>query len=123
MLVTNRESAPLGMYDGFRTSLLVGETNAHSREISIQITEVAPQKMQVLHSHVQEQCYYIVRGTGLMIIDAEERRVCEGDAVFIPSGASHGIGNIGPGDLVYLTANRSFGIGREKELWPLPASS
>lgn len=122
MLVTNRASAPLGRYGGFRTTLLIGETNSKSKEISVQITEVEPQGMQPLHSHREEQCYYVIEGDGLMLIDAEERPVRKGDAIFIPSGASHGIRNAGSNTLVYLTANRPFGIDREKELWPLAAS-
>ena len=56
-----------------------------------------------------------------MFIDAEERRVASGDAVFIPSGSTHGIRNVGSDTLVYLTANRAFGIKREKEIWPMNA--
>ncbi len=46
--------------------------------------------MQFLHSHEQEQCYYIISGTGLMIIDDQTKEVKEGDAVFIPSNSTHG---------------------------------
>ena len=38
MLVTNRTNTRFGQYDGFSTSLLIGESNAGSKEISIQIT-------------------------------------------------------------------------------------
>jgi len=121
MLVTNKKTVPLGLYDGFQTELLIGETNSNSKEISIQITEVALGGMQFLHSHDEAQCYYIVCGTGLMLIDDEEQKVIEGDAVFIPSRASHGIKNIGPETLVYLTANQAFGVEREKTVWPYPS--
>jgi len=91
VLVTNCPAVQSGLYDGFKTSLLIGESNSGSKEISIQITEVEPQKMQFIHSHDEEQCYYIVCGTGLMFINSEEKNVSNGDAVFIPSNASHGI--------------------------------
>ncbi len=74
--------------------------------------------MQFLHSHEQEQCYYIISGTGLMIIDDQTKEVKEGDAVFIPSNSIHGIKNIGNDRLTYLTANQAFGGKREIELWP-----
>ena len=119
MLVTNCPSVQSGLYDGFKTSLLIGESNSGSKEISIQITEVEPQKMQFIHSHDEEQCYYIVCGTGLMFINSEERDVGNGDAIFIPSNASHGVKNIGPEKLVYLTANRAFGLEKERSIWPL----
>ena len=118
MLITNRKNTRLGKYDGFSTNLLIGEINSDSKEISIQITDVEPNGMQFLHSHEQEQCYYIISGTGLMIIDDQTKEVKEGDAVFIPSNSTHGIKNIGNNRLTYLTANQAFGGQREIELWP-----
>ena len=118
MLITNRKNTRFGKYDGFSTNLLIGELNSGSKEISIQITNVDPDEMQFLHSHEQEQCYYIISGTGLMIIDDQTKEVKEGDAVFIPSNSSHGIKNIGNHALAYLTANQAFGKQRETELWP-----
>ena len=119
MLVTKNQSVSSGSYEGFATWLLIGESNSGSKEVSIQITEVEPQGMQFLHSHEEAQCYYIVRGIGLMYIDEEESSVGEGDAIFIPSNATHGIRNIGREKLVYLTANRPFGIDKERAIWPI----
>ena len=118
MLITNRRNTRFGKYNGFSTNLLIGELNSGSKEISIQITDVDPNEMQFLHSHEQEQCYYIISGTGLMIIDDQTKEVKEGDAVFIPSNSTHGIKNIGNNRLTYLTANQAFGKQRENELWP-----
>ena len=118
MLITNRKNTRLGKYDGFSTNLLIGEINSGSKEISIQITDIEPNGMQFLHSHEQEQCYYIISGTGLIIIDDQTKEVEEGDAVFIPSNSKHGIKNIGNNRLTYLTANQAFGKQRENELWP-----
>ncbi len=118
MLITNRTNTRFGKYDGFSTNLLIGELNSGSREISIQITDVDPDEMQFLHSHEQEQCYYIISGTGLMIIDDQNKEVKEGDAVFIPSNSIHRIKNIGNNKLTYLTTNQAFGKQRENELWP-----
>ena len=53
-----------------------------------------------------------------MIIDGEIREVREGDAIFIPSNARHGIKNTGNSKLTYLTANQAFGKQREDQLWP-----
>ena len=66
----------------------------------------------------QEQCYYIIEGKGLMIIAEESQEVKEGNAIFILSGSTHGIKNIGDDTLTYLTANQAFGRQREHELWP-----
>jgi mannose-6-phosphate isomerase-like protein (cupin superfamily) len=118
VLVTNRKNSKLGKYDGFSTNLLIGETNSGSTEISIQVTDVEPNGMQFIHSHIQEQCYYIVSGEGLMFIDEESKKVGEGDAIFIPSNSTHGIKNVGKNKLVYLTTNQAFGEKRENEIWP-----
>jgi mannose-6-phosphate isomerase-like protein (cupin superfamily) len=118
LLITNRTNTRFGKYNGFSTNLLIGELNSRSKEISIQITDVDPNEMQFLHSHEQEQCYYIISGTGGMIIDGEIREVREGDAIFIPSNARHGIKNTGNSKLTYLTANQAFGKQREDQLWP-----
>ena len=120
MLITNRSNTRIGKYDGFSTNLLIGELNSGSTEISMQITDVEPDEMQFLHSHSQEQCYYIISGKALMIIDEESEEVKGGDAIFIPSGATHGIKNIGNTLLTYLTANQAFGKQKENELWPEP---
>lgn len=118
MLITNRKNTRFGKYDGFSTNLLIGETNSGAKEVSIQITDVEPNGMQFLHSHEQEQCYYIISGIGLMIIDDQTEEIKKGDAVLIPSNSTHGIKNIGNNKLTYLTANRAFGKQREKEIWP-----
>ena len=118
MLVTSRTNTRVGRYKGFTTNLLIGELNSASKEISIQITDVEPGEMQFLHSHEEEQCYYIVRGVGSMIIDGENRSVKEGEAIFVPSESTHGIKNIGDDTLTYLTANKAFGKQREGEIWP-----
>jgi len=118
MLIANSSNTRFGTYDGFSTSLLIGESNSGSKEISIQITNVDPNKMQFLHSHGQAQCYFIISGKGLMFVDDETEEVQEGNAIFIPSNSIHGIQNIGSDILTYLTANQAFGKLREKELWP-----
>ena len=118
MLVTSKANTRVGRYKGFTTNLLIGELNSASKEISIQITDVEPGEMQFLHSHEEEQCYYIVGGVGSMIIDDESKSVKEGEAIFVPSGSTHGIKNIGDDTLTYLTANKAFGKQRENEIWP-----
>ena len=48
----------------------------------------------------------------------QTEEVKEGDAIFVPSNATHGIKNTGNNTLTYLTANQAFGKQREEELWP-----
>lgn len=117
MIIRNKQNSPSGQYDGFFTCLFIGEETTGSKEISIQLTEVLPGKMQTLHKHSQTQCYYVVEGEGRMIIDTEEEDVSKGDTVFIPGDAVHGIINNGYKTLIYLTANQAFGVSKEKEIW------
>lgn len=118
MHIANKTNTRFGKYDGFSTHLLIGESNSGSKDISMQITDVDPNESQFHHSHKQSQCYYILSGTGRMTVDDQTEEVKVGDAVYIPSNATHGIKNIGQKTLTYLTANQAFGKQKEKELWP-----
>jgi quercetin dioxygenase-like cupin family protein len=120
MLITNEKNACRGIYqkDNMWTSLLIGEINSSSSEISIQITHIEPNGKQDLHSHPEDQCYYILNGKGVMHIGNESQNVFCGDAVFIPGNSVHGIVNIDDHEkLSYLTANKAFGRELESKIW------
>jgi len=54
------------------------------------------------HSHAgQEEVYFFVQGTGMMIVDEEKFRVNPGDIVLIPNGAFHRVINDGEMNLVF----------------------
>ncbi len=56
-----------------------------------------------IHTHSGDgESYYILAGRGRYTQDGETREVGPGDATFCPDGASHGIENIGSGDLVLM---------------------
>lgn len=117
MIITNEILANRGDYPGMWTALLIGESNSGCNEISIQITHVQPNEEQSMHSHPENQCYYLISGVGLMCIDDEKREVKQGDAIFIPGNSTHGIMNIGTCEMVYLTANKAFGSLIESQIW------
>jgi len=99
--------------------MLIGSQNSSAQDISIQISEIPAGSEQPVHNHDPEQCYYIIRGKGLMIIEEETKEVHAGDAVYIPSNKKHGIKNLGDGVLEYLTANSPmFEEQYESNLWP-----
>ena len=55
------------------------------------------------HGHEgDEEVYYIVEGTGLMMVDGEERPVGPGDAVLTKSGSRHSLRNTGDTPLKVL---------------------
>ena len=76
-----------------------------ARNLSVTWVEVPPGADQRSHSHEEsEQIYVIVRGRGRMQIAGDEEEVGEGDLIFIPPAADHGILNDSSEDLVYVTA-------------------
>ena len=99
--------------------MLISSKNSPAQNISIQISEVPLRSEQPIHSHEPEQCYYIIKGKGLMILAGESKEVSEGDAIYIPQNNKHGIKNIGNTILEYLTANSPvFSKEYEDSLWP-----
>ena len=99
--------------------MLISPQNTSTGNISIQVSEIPVGSEQPVHNHGPEQCYYIIKGKGLMILEGETREVGEGDAIYIPSNKKHGIKNTGTIVLEYLTANSpAFNKEHEDSLWP-----
>ena len=99
--------------------MLIGSQNSSTRNISLQVSEIAVGSEQPIHNHDPEQCYYLIKGRGIMIIENETKEVTAGDAVYIPPNKKHGIKNIGNDFLEYLTVNSPvFSKQYENSLWP-----
>src|SRR5574341_984817 len=103
--------------------MLIDPKNSSTQNLSIQVSEVPVCSEQPIHNHEPEQCYYIIKGKGLVVIEDEYREVFAGDAVYIPSNIKHGIKNIGDDVLEYLSANAPvFSDQYESTLWPTPST-
>jgi mannose-6-phosphate isomerase-like protein (cupin superfamily) len=50
-----------------------------------------------LHRHKEAEIYYIIEGSGVMLLNGEETPVGPGASVFIPGDALHGLRNTGDG--------------------------
>ncbi len=99
--------------------MLISPNNTASKNLSLQISEIPIGSEQPIHNHEPEQCYYIIKGKGLMFIENESQEVKAGDAIFIPSDFKHGIKNLGNEVLEYITANAPlFSKEYEATLWP-----
>ncbi len=99
--------------------MLISPNNTASQNLSLQISEIPIGSEQPIHNHEPEQCYYIIKGKGLMVIENESQEVKAGDAIFIPSNLKHGIKNLGNEGLEYITANAPvFSKEYEVALWP-----
>lgn len=99
--------------------MLISPQNSSTKNLSIQISLVPVGSGQPIHAHGPEQCYYVVKGKGIVIIENDTREVSSGDAIYIPPNKKHGIKNIGDEVLEYLTANSPvFTREYENALWP-----
>jgi mannose-6-phosphate isomerase-like protein (cupin superfamily) len=88
-----------------RSHILLDAGDLGSRNLTVTWVDVPPGGEQRAHSHPDsEQVYVIVRGSGRMRVAGDDERVSEGDLVFIPPAAEHGILNDSAEPLVYISA-------------------
>jgi mannose-6-phosphate isomerase-like protein (cupin superfamily) len=120
MKIFNKQNSQnTGDLDLLKSYMLISQNNVSDTKISIQVSIIPVDSEQPIHKHEPEQCYYIIQGKGLMIIENEEKVVNSGDAIYVPANKNHGIKNIGQIDLEYLTANSpAFDKDYENRLWP-----
>jgi mannose-6-phosphate isomerase-like protein (cupin superfamily) len=120
MEIFNRSnSRNTGKLEILTSHMLISPQNSSTKNLSIQISTIPGGSGQPIHAHDPEQCYYIIKGTGLMIIEGDTMEVTSGDAIYIPSNKKHGIKNTGDMALEYLTANSPvFSKDYEDSLWP-----
>jgi mannose-6-phosphate isomerase-like protein (cupin superfamily) len=120
MIISNKDdSYNTGDLELLKSYMLIGSRNVKDTGISLQISFIPVNSEQPVHNHEPEQVYYIIRGTGLMIIEDERKPVHAGDAIYIPGNKKHGIKNTGNEKLEYLTANApAFAEEYENRLWP-----
>ncbi len=61
--------------------------------LSAGITEIEPGSGLNAHRHTQPEIYFLVEGSGIVMVDGSETAVSAGASVFIPGDALHGIRN------------------------------
>jgi mannose-6-phosphate isomerase-like protein (cupin superfamily) len=122
MNIMRKGSAPRYKRDNIVSYLLVSELTGNAKNLTITLVEMEPGGVQHVHSHEPEQMYYILDGSGVMTVDADEKPVQAGDCIFYPSFAKHGLKNTGTTVLRYLSAaSPSFTREQCQQLWPLPS--
>lgn len=57
--------------------------------------------------------WFVVAGSGVVILDAEERPIKAGAAVDIPAGSAHRIENTGEVDLVFVEVQHGENFGED----------
>ena len=120
MDILTPEKAPRYKRDNITSHLLASSLTCQSKHLTTSLVEMAPGGVQNLHSHMPEQTYFILEGSGSMTVGAQTGDVGVGDCVFIPSGTPHGLINTGDVPLKYYSAaGPSFPADKLEELWPL----
>lgn len=116
---SKRNAKNTGELPILNSGMLISPQNSAAQGISGQLSEISVGSEQPLHHHGPDECYYIIRGKGLMILEEEAKEVFAGAAIYIPPNKPDGIKNIGDDILEYLIANSpAFSVQYEKALWP-----
>ena len=121
MRILNKESAPRCVHEeGIVSYLMASPRTCGSEHLTTTFVRIEPGGSQRVHTHVPEQIYFIVEGSGRMTVADETETVGPGDCIFIPSGAPHGLVNDGDDLLKYFSAAApSFDMEELEEIWPL----
>ncbi len=110
--------------EGIASYLLASPRTSQAKHLTTTLVQVEPDGEQRLHSHAPEQVYFILEGSGVMTVGADQQEVGAGDCIFIPSDTPHGIRNGGQSVLRYFSAAApSFDTGDLLALWPLGSES
>jgi mannose-6-phosphate isomerase-like protein (cupin superfamily) len=102
-IVNRNASEPFITKDGSEIRSILDRTNSAVANQSLAEATLPPGAMTAPHVHPHtEEIYYVLRGTGLMTLGAEQRAVGAGDGILIPPGTPHTIQNLGQDPLVFL---------------------
>lgn len=85
---------------------------------SLAVARVEPGGTTFLHRLRTSEVYYLLRGHGEMHIGDERRPVSEGDAVYIPPGATQQIENTGEGELEFVCIVDPAWRAEDEEILP-----
>lgn len=99
-----------------RVNVLVSKEHCDAQHISAGLFWLAPGRQTDDDVHPDaEEIYYVVSGTGRLVMDGEEFRVSKGNTVFIPAGVNHQSFNDGEEDLCYFYAFSPPPSGKPKQ--------
>ena len=88
---------------GRRTRVLVGpEAPLEAERFVMGHVTVYPGGSVPLHSHPQEEVYYIVAGQGSIVVDQEIRNVQAGDCIYLSPGSSHMLKNTSTENMIMM---------------------
>ena len=104
MNIINRDNVkPFITKDSSEIREILAPRNSIIQRQSLAEARLLPGLSTEEHYHPQtEEIYYILTGSGRMVIDGESRDVKKHDGIAIPPGARHKITNTGTDDLIFL---------------------
>lgn len=120
MHIFSTNDSPSYERNGSFSRLLVSTATTGSKYLTATEVDVPKGAIQALHSHDEEQLYYILEGVGEMTVGSETLEIKQGDCVFIPSGHEHGLRNSRNLTLRYFSCSAPVlgGIERLQKIWP-----
>ena len=85
---------------------LINSDISDSRNISIATILIEPGRQSEEHYHKRmEEVYYIIDGSGVVLINGQMFNVAQGSAVYLPVGKRHQIKNTGTSCLKLIAAD------------------
>ena len=104
MFTSHKDTAPKRPRGKLTSTCLLSRGDVAADQLAVTWVDVAPGGSQILHNHPEVQIYVIVVGRGLMRVGDEQKEVSAGELIYVPSGLSHGIENLGESTLTYISA-------------------
>jgi mannose-6-phosphate isomerase-like protein (cupin superfamily) len=102
-IVNRTETTPFTTKDGSTIREILAYRNSSIRSQSLAEAIVPPGITTHAHYHRKaEEIYYILTGSGEVVVGEAAESVKPGDGIAIPPGAPHQIRNTGEEDLVFL---------------------
>jgi quercetin dioxygenase-like cupin family protein len=92
----------------FRT--LLGGPGSETDRFTAGVADLGPGQWLGVHSHQQDEIYYVLQGELLLQLGSAEHPLRAGHAVVIPGGVRHGVRHVrgAPARLFYALAAGSF---------------
>jgi len=125
MKILKRKTAPRYVREeGITSYLLASPRTSDAKHLTTTFVEIKPGGHQRTHTHLPEQVYFILEGSGMMTVEDDRQRVGPGDCIFIPSETPHGLQNDGDVSLTYFSAaSPSFNKEQLLKFWPLGSTT
>jgi quercetin dioxygenase-like cupin family protein len=96
---------------GRKTRVMIGATSPITADNFVMgYVEIEPNGSVPMHSHEQEEVYFIVQGEGTIQINNETETIQEGSAVYIPSFTKHELINTSNVKMIMMFVYSPAGI-------------